>query len=106
MSLIAKIFSSRRSTLPADLNSTISQDDLGLQNLRKIYKDYCSLLDETERETSLKKLCPLFVRVFSLHNLSMLNNIQEKLGDVSGFAKHVAQYLTQQVISLSNNLYL
>ena len=86
----------RRSTqLPDPNNSALLQDDIGLQHLKKIYRDYSSLLDETERETTLKKLCPLFVRVFSLPNVS---NIQDKLGDVSGFAKHVAQYLTQQVI--------
>ena len=97
----------RRSTQAPDPSSaTLTQDDLGLQHLKKIYKDYCSLLDETERETTLKTLCPLFVRVFSLHNLSMVNSIQEKLGDVSGFAKHVAQYLTQQVNGLSEQIVL
>ena len=100
MAFIKNIIRPRRTTHVTEASHGSSpQDDLGMQHLRKIYRDYSSLLDETERESTLKKLCPLFVRVFTLNtpNIILQSTIQDKLGDVSGFAKHVALYLTQQV---------
>lgn len=96
------ITSFRRARTPQPIanESRPSEQDLALQILRTKYRQYLQTPDQSERETKLFQLIPLFNKTCTRMKEDLL---VERFGDVFDFAENVAFVFVRHVTQLAQS---